>query len=200
MRPTACTASVWVAQPCARARAKASCDGLDGAGLAVGELQATAACARDRAGSASAAATASTFDAAVGIDGQLGDVGSRMSGAGASTDACSWAATMRLRPSAGHHPGIGLGRAAGEDHLGGRRADERRDLLACGLDDAAGTAALGMHGGRVAVLVDTGQHGGARLRAQRRRGVVIEVCAGGVRHSALVTCGPAPDGAGKACR
>ena len=59
--------------------------------------------------------------------------------------------------------------------LRGLGPDQRGDLLARLLDQAAGGAALGVHRGRIAGTVKRRQHGGARLRPQRRGRVPVEV-------------------------
>ena len=56
--------------------------------------------------------------------------------------------------------------------------DQRGDLLARLLDQAARRAALGMDRGRIAGQRKRGAHGGARLRPQRRGRVPVEIALG----------------------
>ena len=75
--------------------------------------------------------------------------------------------------SQGQH--VGLGRTRGEDDVARRGTDQRRHLLPCELDQAARGPALAMDRGGIAELVERRHHRGARLRAQRRRRVPVEV-------------------------
>ena len=71
-----------------------------------------------------------------------------------STDGCSIAETSSRRRSARRsrrqRQRVGLGAAGGEHHVARLGADQRRDLLARLLDQAARRAALGVDRGRVA--------------------------------------------------
>ena len=57
----------------------------------------------------------------------------------------------------------------------GLGVDQRRDLAPRLLDQAARGAALAMHRRRIGVDVERGKHRRARLRQQRRAGIVVEI-------------------------
>ena len=71
---------------------------------------------------------------------------------------------------------VALGAAAGEDHLVGLAAEQRRHLGAGGLDGALGRRAVGMAAGWIAkVLVEIGRHRLGHLGGDGRGGVVVEI-------------------------
>ena len=74
------------------------------------------------------------------------------------------------------HRVAGLRRAAREHDVGGLCADQRGDLFARRLDQGARAPAIRMHGRRIAEHIERREHCSPRLGAQRRRGVVVEVC------------------------
>ena len=78
--------------------------------------------------------------------------------------------------------------AGGENHVARLGADRHRDALARRFQDLPGGTALGVHRRRVAHDLHGRSHGGARLRAQRRGRIPVEI--GPFRHGVRLSWSP----------
>jgi alpha/beta superfamily hydrolase len=88
-----------------------------------------------------------------------------------------WPFLVRSLDRRGERQHVRLAAARGENHVAGLGADQRCDLFARPLDEAAGSAALGMHGRGIPRNAERLRERGRSLRPQRRRGVPVEIAA-----------------------
>ena len=179
--PAACTASQCTSAPCRRAKATMSATGCSTPSRCWPASPRPAPARRMRRASPPAHRGGRCRRVSTGMI-------SARSGA-CSTDACSTAETStRRRPAPRSASAFASVPPPVNTTFAGSLADQFRDLLARIFDQASGEPSVPVHRGRIAQTLHRLAHRPDRLRAKRRRRVVVEVDARSHSSAARLRC------------